>query len=177
MERGKRIAALLRSSQGQDLHPPRHFRRGELCSPDAAPVRRNRVAAVSKANIAPVGDGLDRPETYDIRERKKEKTESSKPFPAASKAKLCGKRKAVRDDVGIVPYGVRRMVKIRRGGENGEGGKRIAASLRSSQGQGLHPPRPPVGANCVRPMPRQCAGTGWTPEVSPSQSASPTALP
>ena len=34
-----------------------------------------------------------------------------------------------------------------------------------------------VGANCVRPMPRRCAGTGWTPEVSPSQSASPTALP
>ena len=61
MERGKRIAASLRSSQGQDLHPPRHFRRGELCSPDAAPVRRNRVDAggftlsVGFADSSPIG--------------------------------------------------------------------------------------------------------------------------
>ena len=31
---------------------------------------RYRPAATPKANIASVGDGLDRPETYDIRERK-----------------------------------------------------------------------------------------------------------
>ena len=59
--------------------------------------------------LASVGDGLDRPETYDIRKRKTEKAESSKPFSTASKAKRRENRKAVRDDVGIVPYGVRRV--------------------------------------------------------------------
>ena len=46
-------------------------------------------------------------------------TKSSKPFPATSTAKRRKKRKAVRDDVGIVPYSVRRVVKIGRGRKTG----------------------------------------------------------